>query len=127
MKASELRIGNYITRFGDNVVVDGIDKKHRNDTDYYIRIKEDRELGYWLDQFKPIVLTEEILLKCGLEKRKDGNFNLFKQSKVDIVIDKEFSAWKCDGINFSVGCIKYLHQLQNLYFALTGEELNIKL
>ena len=76
---------------------------------------------------EPIELTEEILLKCGFEKREDGDYNLFKYSEVDIVICSDFSSWKCDGINFSVNYIKYLHQLQNLYFALTNKELEINL
>jgi len=25
-----------------------------------------------------------------------------------------------------LGCVKYVHELQNLYFALTGEELELK-
>lgn len=73
-----------------------------------------------------IPLTEEILLKCGFDKRSDGHFNMFKHSEVDIIICNDFSSWQCDGINFSVNRIKYIHQLQNLYWCLCGKELNFE-
>lgn len=92
---------------------------------------EGNEGGVWeFDNNNPcqgIPLTEEILLKCGFEKREDGDYNLFKNSEVDIVICSDFSSWKCDGINFSVNYINHLHQLQNLYWCLCGKELEIEL
>lgn len=126
MNSSDLRVGNLVQYncFPMHVVA------VYQDGTVYCDFKENEGDVWEFDKNNPCVgieLTEEILLKCGFEKRKDGNFNLFKQSEVDIVIDKEFSAWKCDGINFSVGCIKYLHQLQNLYYALCNEELNVEL
>lgn len=70
----------------------------------------------------PIPLTEEILLKCGFE--------------IDDVlapcmhVAKEWDLeWFIDGVYLDGSNTKavYLHQLQNLYFALKGEELNITL
>lgn len=123
MEASELRIGSIIDFDGMKSIVKEIDNQG-----VVVFIKETDETE-WIDlfQFTPITLTEEILLKCGFEKRSDGHFNMFKQSEVDIIICNDFSSWQCDGINFSVNCIKYLHQLQNLYFALIGTELKIEL
>ena len=70
---------------------------------------------------KPILLTEEWLLKLGFKKDKvdetyyNGNFQImlpyffqYKTSLIDHII------------------VKYVHQLQNIYFALTGEELELK-
>lgn len=56
-----------------------------------------------------IPLTEEWLLKFGVESIYD------------------FKIYNDDGdvFYYAVGC-EYVHQLQNLYFALTGEELEIK-
>jgi hypothetical protein len=70
------------------------------------------------DAYRPIPLTEEWLLKFGFEIT--NNF----QTK------DRFQTHKQDGIIwFEYGYIsielKYVHQLQNLYFALTGEELTI--
>ena len=112
MKDNELRIGNLVI-YGGSVV-----KMNLHEFTHFLRFPE---------TYTPITLTEEILLKCGFEKREDGDYNLFKNSEVDIVICSDFSSWKCDGINFSVNYIKHLHQLQNLYFALTGEDLEINL
>jgi hypothetical protein len=79
---------------------------------------------------KPIPLTEEILLKCGFEKSSNlffCNINNFSYLKAN--------AYGCNG-NFGY-CIsdekeiyvevKYLHHLQNLTHALTGEELEVNL
>ncbi|MDM1299938.1 hypothetical protein HXZ94_15690 [Empedobacter falsenii] len=112
MKDNELRIGNLVI-YGGSVV-----KMNLREFTHFLRSPE---------TYTPITLTEEILLKCGFEKREDGDYNLFKNSEVDIVICSDFNSWKCDGINFSVNYIKHLHQLQNLYFALTGEDLEINI
>ena len=117
MKSNELRVGNWVNYWGDNIKFDEIDL-----SDLF-----NPSIDIYETDLEPIELTEEILLKCGFEKREDGDYNLFKYSEVDIVICSDFSSWKCDGINFSVNYIKYLHQLQNLYFALTNKELEINL
>ena len=65
----------------------------------------------------PIPLTEEILLKCGFKIRKDGK-----------LYHDTLSLYEADFIfNIKSGIIKNLHQLQNLYFALTGQELEVNL
>lgn len=75
---------------------------------------------------EPIPLTEEILLKCGFEKLKYERYKL---------VVKGFSIeFELTG-KYMFGCflemvgldIQYLHELQNLYFVLTGKELEIKL
>ena len=116
IQVNELRIGNkleYLTSEKELVeaTVDWQDLKW---------ISEDPK-GFNLVH-KPITLTEEILLKCGFVY--DDEFGLFSLHPITL--------YKQDGI-FWYGLlfdnieIKYLHQLQNLYFALTGEELEIKL
>lgn len=125
MKASELRIGNWIF------------------------IEDDTE-GWWEDEvsdmdigliynsnsgFKPIPLTEEWLEKFGF--KQDGN-DIFTIDFHDVYIavgldgsyglyNSEFN-WKVAGGGLiSKGTpLKHVHQLQNLYFALTNTELKIK-
>ena len=126
IKANELRVGNHLFKYGEVVKIVEIGIKHKGDTNYYLRSENDN-CGYWIDQFNPIPLTEEILLKCCFEKRSDGHFNMFKHSEVDIIICNDFSSWQCDGINFSVNRIKYIHQLQNLCWCLVGKELNVNI
>lgn len=78
--------------------------------------------------YEPIPLTEEWLLKCGFEsdtifgfniKYKKGNFELWYSKQKNIFLVENLKIIKCEP--------KYLHQLQNLYFALTSTELIIKL
>lgn len=76
----------------------------------------------------PIPLTTEILVKLGFETENNKEFfgsvfNLLKlNDNYAIVFGSEFT--------YEITKrkpLKYIYQLQNLYFALTGEELNIEL
>lgn len=91
-----------------------------------------------IEYLLPIPLTPEILDKCGFELRKrmsdrwaflEGYYDyipsqiVFKFSQDGLVVytyDEQFEIIK----EFTY--LRYIHQLQNLYFALTGEELNYK-
>jgi len=74
----------------------------------------------------PIPLTEEWLLKFGFENlsltpKFDGskcNFTFYWEVD-EIVLRENYE-------DIFITRISYVHQLQNLYFALTGEELEIK-
>src|SRR5687767_669454 len=82
-----------------------------------------------------IPLTPEILEKCGFEYEDLGN-----DSPHEWWIHKEhkrFQLWDFNGEHWILAMadqyglptehFKYLHQLQNIYFALTNTELNINL
>jgi len=105
--------------------------------------------GHEESRVAPIPLTEDILLKCGFEKGINDDY--------DIIYDfDESGVYYCDQItityntfdcciyilqqfsdeNDEVHCnnsakiardIKYLHDLQNLFYDLTKTELNIQL
>jgi len=117
MKAQELRLGNIISRMHDinepvieivdMFTIDWINRNPNNET------------------YKPIPLTEEWLLKFGFEKKgkriSKGWFYLWDENGIVVFALAEMQDY--------TGCylkIKYVHQLQNLYYALTGEELCIK-
>jgi len=75
-----------------------------------------------IDNLKPIPLTEELLLKCGFEKSHVTNFTLeFENHELEININKYYS-WLN---NKDITPILYLHSLQNIFFALTNQELKI--
>lgn len=111
MKANELRIGNYTINENGGVV------------EMYstrIRIFSDGTINY-----KPIPLTEEWLLKFGFEESENcyeleinGSISIFFAGYLGVMIDGVFSFLDKDQF--------YVHQLQNLYFALTNEELTLK-
>lgn len=123
LKASDLRIGNYV-KFGKlfkkvvEISQDG----------FYVLDKDGTTLkSTWAD-LQPIPLTEDILLKCGFQKistNYEKGFLLLwgnlKTGTIDFVLIEPHSNIR------HVTALSYLHQLQNLYFALTNEELEIKL
>lgn len=121
MQASELKIGNYIYLKSKNRI-------YEISTGYEIDIGTDSE------DFEPIPLTEEILLKCGFEKhtgisRVFGDYSRYIGSKKYFInIDNHyFNLVSSAGVVLTICKIQYLHQLQNLTFALTDQELQINL
>jgi hypothetical protein len=76
---------------------------------------------------KPIELTEDILIKCGFEiPAEDGFFQRVCNGVVKIKIDKTIKLPVVLIGGTILTHILYLHQLQNLYFDLTGTELELK-
>jgi hypothetical protein len=117
MKASELRIGNYIDYTTEREIVT------MQTTYEYIRLIHNGNKN-----FKPIKLTEDWLLKFGFKYSLRLDDFMFKD-KNDIF---EMQPYKKGFLNSVLWCdneilqeLKYVHQLQNLYFALTGEELSL--
>jgi hypothetical protein len=120
MQANELRIGNWYNdkRINRDFVVHGVSKHgiDHGDSDYSpTRIQN----------AMPIPLTEEWLTRFGFEDEKlyEEFFEYSINRNHRIQTDGEifvFLGYR-DGVE-----IKYLHQLQNLYFALTGKELELK-
>jgi hypothetical protein len=138
---SELRLGNLVyNKQGDLITVriDDFGKyKHPNMGGNY---------GLY-----SIPITPEILEKCGFKKTNLGTqdcyiipftrrLNKNNPAKHEIVLvnfgqldEKEhgryaFAIKEYDrNIQFGISVVENVHELQNLYFALTGEELNVKL
>jgi len=110
MKASELRIGNYV-----------------NDSIGLITIGLNGNIKFAY-VYHPIPLTEEWLLKFGFDKLDKAHFKIIQKdifnSPFTITLD-ENEIFKLDFQGFWYQ-LEFLHQLQNLYFALTNEELKIK-
>lgn len=76
---------------------------------------------------EPILLSEEILLKCGFVRRgiTSNNGSKLTLHHKDNMFPNGRVYWNSWCISDSIP--EHLHQLQNLYFALTGEELEINL
>lgn len=77
--------------------------------------------------FKPILLTEEWLIKFGFKiYGKDDMPNSpsdWNWGKIGFNISLTYETKKVQYTNIN---LEYVHQLQNLYFALTNKELIIK-
>lgn len=111
MKASDLRIGNYYLDIDDNLTeLSGYEL-------YQMTIKENtNNLG--VKEFQPIPLTEEWILKLGFEESDLG----LKFELNDIYIYTHDGVMWYNTVNDSIN-IEFVHQLQNLYFALMSKEL----
>lgn len=126
IQANELMIGNYLFKHGEVVKIVEIGIKHKGDTNYYLRSENDN-CGYWIDQFKPIPLTEEWLLKFGFEQ-KDHLFRLHLVNSIYIEYNSESNLYYFDiYMNTCRVELQYLHELQNIYQSITFKELNIEL
>ena len=118
-----LRIGNYIEYNGEIIKLDG------SLLCCYIQ----NELEFPLN---PIPLTEEILLKFGFEKDENEIFHIdlfthylelmySMDCYYPIYIEKAQMSSENEQ-RIGLNNLEFVHQLQNLYFALTGEELTFK-
>lgn len=118
MKAEEIRLGNYYSNNGSVCRV----------TPIIIQEVYESERSWC----KPIQLTEEWLVKAGFEKEEEYEFGvlicyryILETRKTNCVFTSNYSTEECIYVNYNQGGvdIEYVHQLQNLYFALTGTEL----
>lgn len=129
IKASELRLGNIV--WESNSFTPGAEDYNEiviasiNDIDKVIR--DDLGNGYSYDSLYPIPLTPEWLERCGFKRDPDtNNYDIPTYSFGGLIMRKENKIWRFIYKEKRLRTINYLHQLQNLYFALTGEELTIK-
>jgi len=109
MNASELRIGNLVYILGLDVPIDIGRLQAISEGDKF---------------YKPILLTKEWLRKFGFDWDGYGEF-----LKEGLLIDCEYTdkgKWAAMFNMISIPYeIEYVHQVQNLYFALYAEELEI--
>ncbi|MBF0651309.1 hypothetical protein IR083_21050 [Dysgonomonas sp. GY75] len=101
------------------------------------------EKGTTLGCLRPIPLTEDILLKCGFEKRNTDQIR-YKRDTIELTYvefwdedddgnEISFKEWKLSELYHSdlfyyksFPSIDYLHQLQNLFKSLTGTDLKVE-
>lgn len=103
------------------------------DKPYTIASGHDIDEGIDSDDFEPVPLTEEWLLKFGFEKgSNETNKKCFYKRDFVFIFYSDGIGGRFSKCFFQSACthtlseIKYVHQLQNLFYALTGEELQIK-
>ena len=127
IKNTEIRVGNWLEWNKKPFKVCAI---FRNVTENELWAKDNNELH-------PIPLTEEILLKFGFKKYRnigcydtDKDAFFFESDKISLTIDFILSSsnhyYRSTPVDGAIP-LKYLHQLQNLVFSVTGEELEINL
>lgn len=122
MHANELRIGNIII-IRDSKYAKDLDQKEWGVNGETIYLIEKKDI-----KVEPIPLTEEWLTKLGLTNRNaiDVSGGLFwvdlKHGEVGLSGKESYTIEQ----SLYAKC-KYVHQLQNIYFAITREELKINM
>ena len=117
MKASELRIGSWC-----NIVKSPFESEigeHQIEaiTIHYFESGDDLVL-------KPIPLTEEWLLKLGAEE----NEGCFIHDRFKLQFHDTYKFWYVFDVTLMayITKVEFVHEWQNVYFALNGEELTVK-
>jgi hypothetical protein len=109
MKASEFRVGSYVDLYGNiaRIIPDDFKK--------WVDVKWDAPA------FNPIPLTEEWLVKFGCENTADG----FIIDRFRLFYNEVYKFWYVldHGTGTYLTKVEYVHEWQNCYFVLNGEEL----
>jgi hypothetical protein len=118
MKANEIRVGNELVYDNEYITFDA---------SHWYQIGE---CTLFLEDFKPIPLTEEWLIKMGFEI-KQGMIS-YDKGKLCLYFGETILSGEKGRTYFNSWAIlehtpKHVHTLQNLYYALTNEELTINL
>lgn len=123
MKANELRVGNWVSRDGEI---------YQASSPTITAL----ENGYF--NVEPVIISTEWLTKFGFEyiNKGDNDYILYTDPNHDYYLQMDVrkggDRWVIldNTVNeltaFAMVDIVHVHQLQNLYFALTGEELKYK-
>jgi hypothetical protein len=120
MKANELRIGNF--------VFEPLNENKKAFKVFEIYHEEDYDKINYFNalNFQPIPLTEEWLINFGFKRVNCGiGWDEISNGKVQLT-EVPTNKGKLIAFNYATdkyNYLKYVHQLQNLYFALTGVEL----
>jgi len=145
MNTRELRLGNIL--FGKDSAyeqkaffrVEGIEAYQ----DWNPSINAWRLEGFrvvYAEDYEPVLLSEDILKKCGFTLTKDENIagelyeleisllvNSANDCRFVCIISNEVVAAYMVNYAWASKSFSYVHELQNLYQSLTGQELQINL
>lgn len=149
IQAQELMIGNKVTCINENAAISyatilSIDGFNRKINVNECKLKFDLDNG----EVRPVPLTPELLKKCGFVEHKPHSYLdatyyykyinektkiFFDANLSDTMVGDSYYEREC-GNNYcdanekpSVNHCQYLHQLQNIFYVLTGEQLKVQL
>lgn len=118
MKTTELRIGNHYTDKGIWLTASEI----RADQVLCITKNKEGILTVYTKNPKPIKLTRVILGSFGFEKR-DGFYEYHLSHDTVLIEGDKNGFYEVFLLHDDNIRVKYLHELQNIFFVLTGKEL----
>ena len=132
MEVRELCIGNYVLNSNKEIhTIEKLDKLSITSTSI---ISNSTSIYSYPDMPMPILLTDEWLEDLGFEKTVHesensnsdyywtGGLNLFVYKDDNTIFLGALNDEGCEPL-LDVSALKYLHELQNLYFFLKGNEL----
>jgi len=121
MKPNELRVGNIIEK---KFLIWGSEAETYWQWSY-VGIDEFKDVEKYSENYRALELNDGWLLRLGFkeETKRWNTTRWFSFNGFGFWMDS--MALFSIGDHYIAGC-KYVHQLQNLYFALTGEEIKIK-
>ncbi len=130
IQANQLRVGNYVA------------SDHFKDRDVIVKVRligQEQaivehpngltEPMLYQGEMRCVKLTEDILLKCGFKdvsSYKDFRLFINEDLYIGVSLRKNINAYVSIS-DIDILNVIYLHQLQNLFYALTHEELEVKL
>lgn len=140
MEANELRIGNLVNGTGMNgCYYDGINFIVLSVSSDSIKLAPKKSFihlgqgGFLVHpkNLSGIPLTPEWLERLGFNLDRDhfkteGRFPIYCDFKIWARNVDSDGEWKVNHNGDDLTYVRYVHQLQNLYYALTGEELILK-
>lgn len=120
LKPQELRIGNTIKRSQSDSWLDSAKGEFVT-----VGINELIDLDVYRDndKYEPIPITPGILEQCVFLHDVIDDTSYYRKGKFWLFHKDE--DWYWSGFEDECKSFQYLHQLQNLFFALSGEELQI--
>lgn len=127
IEAKSLRLGNIVEIYKGNK--EGFTKPCE-----VIKIDSVSVNDYDIDDIHPIPLTEEIMINMGFSsKYKSCGYSFYKDGVYFTNQDEDGEGNPIDNFIFYVSLdykydrIYFVHQLQNRFYSLTGEELTVNL
>lgn len=126
IKAGDIMIGNYVMFENTTHIVTEI-----SETLVATRwIKGNDKYIHELSDLRPIPLTEDILLKCGFIENYRSEYTVILEHSEHCSFEWKMKKAECRFCiwykNMSIPNVIYLHQLQNLFKSLTGNDLKIE-
>lgn len=125
IEPKDIRIGNLVDLYGHPLKVSTFSPDYCN----FEKFSGTADF----EDIKPIPLTEEWLIKFGFEKGKYHTYKLYygggtkENGKHLTYVCESGNIELCRGhLTTADAAVHFVHQLQNLYFSLTGKELTVK-
>jgi hypothetical protein len=122
VQIKELRLGNWVAIAEPSTEELSHNQIQRIDEHIFPLILEHPETYF------PIPITSDLVEKCGFEPTKE---TWMEHKAASLYVQENSGFWYFAVYDPTLGAywkpMKSLHQLQNLYFALTGKELKIEL